>query len=232
MTYLTKRPRVVHRRRPPAGLAGLFDWLPPSSQCLDEANAKVAPLDARVADLAKNWKPTGFYAPDDIQKIIVQTMQLVSSASNALAEAPYSASDSQSQIQQAITKLGQQGQRSMVYVQALRDASASGANVINAAGLKTWVLDTMQATSSALVTAAVMECNMPWLANVIIEFQGYFDVLAAVVKRVVGVVLSVGDSVLKVADHLGDIMTFLKWAAIIGGGAWGVMELRRRSRST
>lgn len=227
MTYLAKRQRVA--KRPSVGLSGMFDWLPtPPNTCLNEANAAVAPLDAKVMDLAKNWNPSGFYAPADLQKIVVETMSLVRRGSDTVAAAPLSTSDARSQIQQALTKLSQQGQRSMVYVKALQDATASGANIINAAGLKTWVLDTMQAVSSALVTAGVMECHMPWLATAIIAFQGYFDVLAAVVKRVVGVVLKLGDNVLKVADHAGDILTFLKWAVIIGGGAWGVMEIRRR----
>jgi hypothetical protein len=215
-----------------SGLFDLPDWIPGNRNvCLDEANAKVAGLDAKTQDLARTWMPNGFYTPAELQHLLVSTMELANSAMNALSEAPTSTSDASSQIQQAVTKLGQQGQRSMVYVEALRKATASGATVLNAAGLKTWVLDTMQAVSSALVTAAVMECNMPWLASAIIMFQSMFDALASVAKRIVGVVVNVGDTVLDVADNIGNIVTILKWAAILGGGAYLAIKLGEVRRS-
>lgn len=222
MTYMTKRaPRRMIRR--PRAMSGLFDWLPvpvTDNGCLDEANAATAVLDQRTQTLAATWNPTGFYTPAQVQQIVTETLSLVSSGTNALATAPLSTSDASSQISQAQTKLAQQGQRSMVYVDALRNASATGATVINAAGLKTWVLDSMQAVSSALVTASVMECNMPWLATAIITFQGYFDTLASIVTRVVGIIVKVGDNVLKVADNVDTLFTVLKWGALIAGGAW------------
>lgn len=239
MTYISNRARpVMMRRRARRGLSGLLDPIigtpgGTNADCLDQANAQTAALDQRTQSLAATWTPTGFYAPADVQQIVSATLSLVNSGTNALATAPTSTSDAQSQINQAQDKLAQQGQRSMVYVNALRDAAATGATVLNAAGLKTWVLDSMQAVSSALVTAAVMECNMPWLATAIIAFQGYFDTLASIVSRVVGVLVKIGDNVLKVADNVDELFTVLKWAALIGGGAYLAIklgEVQRRSR--
>jgi hypothetical protein len=218
------------------GMSGLTDpivdvstWL--KDGCLDQANAATAALDQRTQNLAATWHPTGFYSPADVQQIVSETLSLVNSGTNAISTAPNSTDDAESQRDQAQAKLSQQGQRSMVYVEALRNAAATGATVLNAAGLKTWVLDSMQAVSSALVTAAVMECNMPWLASAIIAFQGYFDALASVVMRVVGVIVKVGDNVLDVADNVGTLFTVLKWGALIAGGAWLAMQFgdfRRR----
>lgn len=203
--------------------------------CLNEANAKVASLDAKIMDLAKTWNPTGFYKPDEIQRLIIDTMALVSKAYDAISKVPRltSAPDATNLLEGALRKLAQQGERSMIYVQALRDAHARGANVINAAGLKTWVLDTMQAAVHGLVTASVLECQMPWLASAIIAFQGFFDALIAVTKRIVGVVISTGDAVLTVAEGLPAIINVLKWGLAIGGAAWMAMHLReihRRSK--
>lgn len=224
MTYISKRAPRIGRRSRPALSGGLFDWLPVPNDCLDQANAATAGLDQRTQSLAATWHPTGFYSPADVQQIVSETLSLVNSGTNALATAPNSTSDASSQKDQAQAKLAQQGQRSMVYVDALRNAAATGATVLNAAGLKTWVLDSMQAVSSALVTASVMDCNMPWLASAIITFQGYFDTLASIATRIVGIVVKVGDNVLDVADNVGTLFTVLKWGALIAGGAWLAME--------
>lgn len=246
MTYLTPQRRRIARvsaarNRARRGLSGFVDDIGNTisgiidpkinSQCLDEANQQVAELDARTLDLAANWKPTGFYSPADVQKLIIQTMALISSATDTVGKAPRSTDDSETQIQQALDTLFQKGQRSMVYVKALQDATKSGATVINAAGLKDWVLDSMQASSSALVTASVMECNTPWLASAVLALAPLFDALVDVAKRVLNAVLKLGDTVLKVAEGIPEILTILKWGAIVGAALWGISELRKRGRA-
>jgi hypothetical protein len=200
--------------------------------CLDQANTLVASLDATTNDLAKNWHPTGLYAPADIQALIVKTMALVSSATDRVGAAPRSTSDAEGQINQALTTLFQKGEASMVYVQALRDASTSGATVIQADGLKRWVIETMGAVSNALVTASVMECNMPWLATLIITFQGHFDALSEVAMAIYGVVKEVaikaGETIMKVADTVPDLITWAKWGAIAYGVIWLYGEFTKR----
>lgn len=242
MTYLAPQRRRVRRMTVARnrGLSGFVDDIgtaiknavDPSinTQCLDQANAAVADLDARTQSLAATWNPTGFYAPADVQRLITQTMALLSSATDTVGKAPRSTSDAESQIQQALDTLFQKGQRSMVYVKALQDATKSGATVINAAGLKDWVLDAMQASSSALVTASVMDCNTPWLASAVLALQPLFDALAQVASAVLDAAVNLGATVLKVADDLPQIWTILKWGALIGGALWGLSELRKRSR--
>jgi uncharacterized protein YukE len=231
---------AARNRRSARGLSGFVDDIGSTisglidpkinSQCLDQANAQVAELDARILDLASTWHPTGFYAPADVQKLIAQTMALLSSATDTVGKAPRSTSDSEAQIQQALDTLFQHGQRELVYTQALQDAARSGATVINAAGLKDWVLDSMQAASSALVTASVMECNMPWLADAILALAPLFDALASVAKRVVDAAVGIGTTILKIADDLPQIWTVVKWGAVIAAALWGYSEMRKRGR--
>ena len=224
MTYLARaRPRRTVRRR-----RGMGDWsdpIVPQSGCIDDANAQVASLDAQTLDLAKNWNPTGFYSPADVQRLVTQTMALISSATDAVGQAPRSTADAETQIQQALDTLFQKGQKALVYTQAIGDAAKQGKDVINASGLKGWVLDSMNAASNALVTSAVLECNTPWLASAVMALAPLFAALAGVAKSVVNAVLKIGETALKIAEDLPEIWTIVKWGTVAAVSIWALLQL-------
>jgi hypothetical protein len=76
----------------------------------------------------------------------------------------------------------------------------------------------MGAASSAMVTASVIGCITPWWAGALSAFQGAFDIGYGVAKRIVGVVVAAGETVLKVAEDLPELYDILKWGALAAVG--------------
>jgi hypothetical protein len=226
MTYLVKaapRRRYIKRGRPSV-LSGLLDpILPgpsPESQCIAQANAAMAPFDAKIDGLIKTWNPTGFYTSDDIRSIVGSVMTTISQAQASVDQATKEPNASQDSVMRATDDLARAGQRSLDYLQAATQADGQGTRVINAVGLKRWVTDSLAAASSAMVTASVIGCITPWWAGALAAFQSVFDKAWAVVTAVVGTLLQVGEDVLKVASSLDDIYEVLKWGALAYGAYW------------
>ena len=227
MTYIAPRVALRYRRRRPKS-PGLGDWLDdilgrtPSeeSQCLDQANSQVAPFDAKINDLARNWNPTGFYTPDEIRTLVRSTLTTTSQAYDSLMKAAQEPNASGDSITRASDDLSRAGQRSMDYLQAATQAEQQGIRLVNAPGFKRWITDTMNAGSSAMVTAAVVACITPWWVGALAAFQTVFDKAWAAVKAVTGAVLAIGETVLKVASDLPELYDTLKWVAVAGGVYW------------
>ncbi len=231
MTYLVPRTIRRYRRRQPALSGWLEDavgsilGLPsvgPSdeSQCLDQANAQMAPFDAKTNDLAKNWQPTGFYRPEEIRTLVRSTLDVTQQAYATLTKAAQEPNASGDSITRASDDLARSGQRSMTYLQAATQAEQQGIQLVNAPGFKTWVTDTLNAASSAMVTASVVACITPWWVDALATFQVVFDKAWSVAKQVVGAVLAIGQTALKVAGDLPELYDILKWGALAGGAYW------------
>lgn len=237
MTYLARRRA---RRQPQRGLSGIFDDLiavmnpgpSPEQQCLDQANQVSAPLDAKIDDLSKTWNPTGFYTSSDIRSLVGATMAVVAQGQAAIDQAAQEPTASQSSIIRATDDLARAGSRSLDYLQAANAADQQGIAAINAAGLKRWVTDTLASASSALVTAQTIGCIRPWWVSALAAFQAAFDIAWSVAKRIVGVVLAVGKTALKVAEDLEQIYDILKWGAIAYGAYWLWTEMKVRKAGT
>lgn len=239
MTYTRQqKPSALRRyRRPPRpALAGWLDdvltFISPGAQvlvsstspdtqdCLAAANQAVAPLDAKIAEIAKTWSPTGFYTSSDLRDVVASTMKVVQRAQATVDLAASEPNASQDSIIRASDDLIRAGQRSLVYLQAATTADQQGTRSINAPGLKRWVTDSMAAASSAMVTASVIGCITPWWVGALAALQTAMDAVLVVTKRVVGVALAVGETALKIADDLPALYDILKWAALGLGGYW------------
>lgn len=235
MTYLVRR----STRRRPAPMSGFFDLFVGSAGgtnlfeqiekkeelgCLKDANSTpaVQDIDAKTLDLAKNWNPTGYYTAADIQAVYTSTMDAITKGRAALITAVMSTSDAQGVVAEATGKLVKAAERGALYPQAI--AAAHGA-VINAPGLKQWVLDSLLDVSNAFVTVAVLFCRSTWLDTA----AGIISAVWGVVKRIVGIALKIGDTVLKVADDVLNLYSVLKWGAL-GVGAFLVISKLRDMR--
>lgn len=230
MTYTRRATyRRYARRRPSMG-----DWLDdiladisratgtssPSGeqQCIDRANAAIAPLDAKIDDLVRNWNPTGFYTPADMRQVMQATMQTVQQAQAAVDLAAQEPNASQDSVIRATNDLARAGARSLDYLDAARRVEDQGLAAVNAPGLKRWVTDTLAAASSAMVTASVIGCITPWWVDAMAAYQAAFDRAWSLIKRVVGAVLAIGETALKIADDLPALYDLLKWGLLIGAG--------------
>lgn len=227
MTYIQRR----HARRGKRGLGDFWDNITQPAigsdqkRCLDQANALVAPMDAKIDDLARNWQPTGFYTPADVRDVIGATMKVVLQAQATLDQARAEPNASQESLIRASNDLTRAGQRSLDYLQSASDADAQDIGALEAPDLKKWVTNTLASASSALVTASVVSCIRPWWVGALAVFQAYFDIAWSVAKRLVGVAIAAGDTVLKVAEDIPQFYEYVKWAAIIGGGYWLWIQL-------
>jgi len=232
MTYLKPTAAVRRYARPRRrGLSGFFDTVTgdltsilgqpsPESQCLTQANAASAPFDAKIDDLAKNWNPTGFYSTADLRSIVSSAMSTVQQGQALLNQAAAEPNASQDSVMRATDDLGRAGSRSLDYLQAATQADQQGIALVNAPGLKRWVTDTMAAASSAMVTAATIGCITPWWVNALATFQSAFDTAWSVVKQVVGAVLAIGETALKVADDLPQLTDLLELGLVVMAGYW------------
>ncbi len=212
-----------YQRRPGLG-DSLWDLLSgaPSAekQCIDQANAQAAPFDAKIDDLAKNWKPTGFWTSDDVRTLVSGTMATVRQAQAGLDQTAQGLSASQDSIQRATDDLARAGQRALDYLQAANDADAKGLRTINAPGLKRWVTDTLASCSAAMVTSATIACLQPWWVSALAAFQTAFDAIWNVAKQITGAVLAIGETALKIADDLPNLYDILKYGALAAGAYW------------
>lgn len=230
MTYMTRgRRHVVPPRR--GALGGIADLFTKSEEsvCLDRANAAVAPMDAKIDDLVRNWNPTGFFLSSEIRELVIATMRAVSQAQDLVNRAAAEPNASQESVMRASNDLGRAGQRSLVYLDSAKAADQQGLRLVNAPGIKRWVTDTLATCSSAVVTASVIGCLRPWWVSALAAFQSAFDVVFGVAKRVVGAVLAIGETALKVVSDLPDLYGILKWMALAGVGYWGYTQIRGRA---
>src|SRR5690606_4392527 len=117
--------------------------------CMKAAIGRTATFDAQTEDLARNWKPTGVYTPADVRTIVATTMKMVAPASSALIAA-FENEPLETQVgnlRQAGDDLDRKGKQGLAYLDAAAEAEAKGTYV--EADLKTWVLYTRNAASSA-----------------------------------------------------------------------------------
>lgn len=232
MTYVATVKRR-YRRPKPRGLSGFLEDMVPSesAQCIDQANAAVAPFDAKIDDLVKNWNPTGFFTSKDVRDLVASTMRVVQQAQATLDRAAAEPNASQDSVMRATGDLAEAGKRSLDYLDAARTADQEGLRTLNAPGLKRWVTDTMAASSSAVVTASVIGCITPWWVGALAAYQSVFDIAWGVAKRIVGSVLAIGETALKVVGDLPQLYDILKWGLIAGGVYWAVIQLQNLKQS-
>jgi len=234
MTYTIARRRKVAPR--PRGMSGFIDDVfqsitgkSPEGECVAQANADVAPFDAKIDDLTRTWNPTGFFAPQDIRDLVSATMSTVTQAQAALDSARSEPNASQDRILSSTNDLARAGGRSLDYLDAARNADAQGLRLVNAPGLKRWVTDTLATASSAMVTASVIACLKPWWVVALSGFQGAFDVVFSLAKRTVGAVIAIGETALKVASDLPQLYDVLKWGLLAGGAYYLWVNVLRRA---
>lgn len=233
MTYIAKRART--RMAPPrrAAMGGFLTDLAQQyglttsadSQCLDQANASAAPLEARINDLDSTWNPTGFYTIADLRQVVSSTLNVVQQGYASLTQAAQSVqSDS---LNEANAELSTASGKSLDYLNAATDAASKGIATVNAPGLKRWVVSTMQSAADAIVAAGMVTCQEPWWLSALSLYQQVFDATWSVIKQVAGAVLKLGEVALKVPDLLDDVVTYAKWALLLGGALFMFSELNK-----
>lgn len=231
MSYLSTK-----RRRAPRAMAGLDDLFneiadalwnkntqggtkTETSACLAQANAQTAQLDAKTSDLSKNWNPTGFYSATQVTQLVNGTLDILNRAVVAIGQTQ---ADDTLGDSSTLKSFADNVQRKMAaasaYQAAVRTATDAGQAAINAPGLKDWVVKSMIDASAAMNAAYVVACLRPWWAGVFNLFASAFDALWKLAKAIVGVIVDVGTTVVKVATGLASLPSWLLFAGAAAGG--------------
>jgi hypothetical protein len=194
--------------------------------CLNKANAssQVVAIDGIISNLAKNWRPTGYYRPAEVQQLLDLFATEAEQAGAALAAAPLSTSDASEAKAQAFEDIGRKYvDQSQAYKRAIAEAKAKGSNVIDAPGLKDWVIRSMQSLSDAYVTATVLQCRQTWVEKWLDRAYRGMAAIGAVAARIVGVAANLAINVVKAAESaVGIAGVIIKYApyAAVGLGAY------------
>lgn len=240
MTYYRQprccRPRYARYAREPLG--GFFDALfapfetilggaaqvPTSGSSSDPANAallaQVCPPSAqtaawsgRIAQLQATWNPTGTYTPAEMRAVIGPILTMNLSTHNAVTSARESYNiDALAAAEDAFNKIGAQAND---YTDAWRAAQAAG-TAVSAPGLKQWVIDAMNANTAGMRAIEIAACSKPWWLGALASFQRAFDAAWDAAKAVLGVVLELGEKVLKAAEAP---LSLIAWLGKYGGPA-------------
>lgn len=224
------RPRRFVRTR---GMGDIYQMAGGSSlekQCLDRANGtpQVRAIDQQIDQLGKTWNPTGYFRPADLQALLDTLATEAEAAGAALAAAPRSTSDATAMINQAFADLIRRYRdRSYAYSNAVAQARAMAANVVDAPGLKDFVLSSMRAISDAYVTATVMQCMQSWLEKWLDRAYKAMATIGAVAYRIIGVAINAGEKIVKAVDDAFDLLKYAKYGLVAVGALFVYREFRR-----
>ncbi len=189
--------------------------------CIQAGEKASADLGAKTLDLSANWKPDGFYSPEDIKKVITQTHAVLTGAGAALDQIlndRFDVKDTARDLRMAITRrFGD----SIPFVQAMNAALNNNIRVVDAPGLKRWVIKSMNEAQVAYEYVAYLACVKPFLLTLVASGYAAFEALASVAKVMTRVVVAAGEAIIKVPDTLDTLWTIAKW----GGLAYGVLYL-------
>jgi len=205
--------------------------------CLNKANAspQVKSIDDLILERTKNWKPTGYFTPAEVQTLLATLEAEVQKVGIALRDAPMSTGDARAVKDMAFADiLRKYTDKKKVFEDAVAQANANGTRAINAPSLKDFVLGAMRAISDGYVTAAVLSCRETGFEKVL---QGAYNAMVAiggVTYHVLGVAVEAGEAVVDALTTSAKIVAWIAkvapWAAIGVGGyvGWRVIKKSKR----
>lgn len=188
------------------------------AQCAAKAVDHGRGFQAKIADIDATWTPTGFFPPDDVRGVISSTMQLEAMGRSALDTVQSDAHVRTDLLNKARNALDRAGARAVDFLDAARQADAASVRLVNAPGLKQWVVDTMNAASSAMIVADAVGCMKPTWLSAIQAYDDAFDVAKTHVVAIAGEVLQAGETAVKVATNILENLNLLLIAGIGIGG--------------
>jgi hypothetical protein len=173
------------------------------SACIASGNAATAKLDEDILGRARDWHPTGYYSYEQIKQIVGEATRLMAGTVDKLNAAPFSTDDARAWVSQARKDLARYEQRGLEYTRKAYDNKIRGIEINDVPGLKNWVVMSMTSASNALVTASVLDCNMPFLASAAMWMH---DLLMSVWRVISGVVGFTYEFVIAAGKKVGKIL--------------------------
>jgi len=250
------RARARCRRRPArSGLGDFFDsfqdalvgvgLMPITSassfrvaSCLVDPGPAFAEMDAQIQNIKDNWNPTGFYTPDDIDKVQRAVAELVATANDQLQNAvdihleglPQDAFDKGFSLRTDLNAWVVD--KFQPYMDAYKKAKANNVRVVNAPGLKDWAFGTMKAARDLMFYASLLVCSTTGLEIAASAGRDVMQRVSDVIMRVVGAAISAGEAVVDAVDWTFTVLKYAKYAAVVGGAYWLYLQIQKNRRSS
>ena len=237
---------------PGSQLTGIFDSAEDradseAASCSTQARAKIAPIDANIADVRDNWKPTGFYTPDQLGQALGFIMQMTDPIDESIGRALTGQLNLPGHVDQLIDAINALHKAvgiggvavggatppllgpdplapfSAAVSNARDQAAATGKDVvIEAQGFKRIVLNVLDAVREATGQLAFIECMRPsTFFAVLAKVNGIVQAFVGLLKTIGQVIKTAANIVLKIPDVIGSLLTFVKflpWVALAFAG--------------
>ena len=200
--------------------------------CFAKGKEAEAKLDALTDEMSRAWRVDAkLYNREDVAKLHAQTMVLLNESMKSLqkgiASGDWGKADLVSWRDYEVKK---QIDKGAVFVQALNE----GTRVIDAPGLRHWVIAAMQAASGAQFLVANLRCKAPWYWSALQAVAAAGEFLLRIVKSIGKVVVWVGEKIAKAPEAAAALIKFIKWGVILGGAGfvyWKYTEHKARLKS-
>lgn len=205
---------------------------PTQKACVAQVSSSgaVAQLQASITDISKNWQPQGYYTIDEMNSVLTLVQMQLLPALAALSTAPMTTSDAQSLVLDYTQKIKRDladpsypysgvAPTLKTFTDGVAQAKLQGANVINAPGLKRWVLQSLMDVAGAYLTVGVLQCNATFLN----DLWGAFTAIGEFVKKIGSLVVGAAEAVFAIPDTVSTIWKVAKYAAI-GGAAYYIWK--------
>ena len=191
----------------------------------DVLQSFTAKLDAKIYDLAKNWRPTGSFRPEEVETIVKDTLKLMSSAREALVKAPEKSRDAAQLRRERLGAIEKYAVQATPFITKALTARVEAARtnkivLVDAPDLKKWVLNGMDAASNGIMSALAQGYFATADLKYFSSLEGQYDLFVFAVKKYAG---HVKDAYEGAKDALG----YLKPALYIGLGLAGVFVVSR-----
>lgn len=193
-------------------------------RCLNQANASpiIQQLDRQALDIA-NWRTTGYYEPDDIDRVIAATYKAVAAAKTALILAPPSTADASSVKAMRLSDLDSRIASGQMYLKASNAARNEG-KVVDAAGFKKWLINAVNDISAAYTAVAVYNCRVTWLETAL----GFIKAIGDACRAIVGAAIDLAKGAIKAVSWWWEYRKLFLWGgAIVALGILAVPRIRR-----
>lgn len=187
--------------------------------------AEVSSFERISDELAKNWRPSGFYTPAQVLAVIDKMAEVFAQADKPLQAYLSGSYNYKPTINMVRSRLSSTYARGITYLNAVKVAQAKGLTIIDAPGLKKWVIDTFNAAATSSDALRLMADIKPAIVSIL---ETVYDVMQAAydfIRKVVGVAADVvraaGSAVLAIPDTVGTIIKVATWGGVALVAWWG-----------
>jgi len=193
-----------------------------------EAEAKLVSLHDQMMYA---WRVDAkLYNREDVAKLHAQTIVVLNESARVLQKGIDANDWGKADMASQLANVQKQADKGAVFVQALNE----GTRVIDAPGLRHWVLACMDEAGRAYFVLGVSKCKAPWYWSALQAVVSAGEFLLRIVKSIGKVVVWVGELIAKAPDAAAALIKFIKWGAILGGAGfayWKYTEHKARLKS-